>query len=157
MFYGNGLPLNWIELKCKVRKSGLLFRSIYLMCFFFLHRKRGVAAQPLSPITSAPSCTRSNFCIAKMHRTSIMWQSLSSWEFRPPCSKEKVIWRGPPAKRILNPKIGGFLGESDLCCFFVITFCVANREKKEIIQLVAWWIIEEATKSKLVRQITENN
>ena len=44
MFYGNQLLLNRIELKCKVRKSGLLFQSIYLKFFFSPQEKRGCSA-----------------------------------------------------------------------------------------------------------------
>lgn len=42
------MRLNQIELKCKVRKSRLLFRSIYLMFFFSPQEKRGVSSATIA-------------------------------------------------------------------------------------------------------------
>ena len=95
--------------------------------YIFLPRKRRIEAQPLSPMASVPSCTRSGFSIAKMRRCSIICRSLS----RPPCSKEKVTLSGPLGSWSLKPEITGFLGKSGLRFrFFLIALNISNRGKK---------------------------
>ena len=127
---GNVLRVNQISSNGKFVKVVCRFNRFIL--YFSPQEKTDWSSAIVSNHIS--SCTRSGFSIAKMRRCSIISRSLS----RQPCSKEKETWSGPLGSRILKPKIAGFLGESGLCFwFFVIALNISNREKREIIQLLA--------------------